>query len=335
MSSNLGRRSVAASALALSFALSSCGAFSTSGDSSVSKNYPDKPVTLTAPAEPGSGWDTTARAFAEAMNKEGLADSSLPVQNRTGATGCVWLQQMANRLEGDAYNIALTSTPIFSNYLRGECDTSYTDVTIIASIIVEHYLAVVPKGSPYHSLDDLLAAIKKDPRSVPVAAAGDDQLPFALLFKAYGGDPSTINFVQYEGGGEEITAMLNGDVKAAMAGVSEFRGQLESGDLIGLALIADEPLEVPLDDIPTAKSLGYDVTLSNTREIYGPADMPDQAVEYWQKKIKEVMDTPTWKELAQRNQWSPQYLVGDDLDAFLEETNDQIKEGLKDTGAIS
>lgn len=286
--------SLAASA---ALALSSCSAFDTGG-SETGGNYPSKPVTLTAPAEPGSGWDTTARALAETFDKEGLTDSALPVQNRTGATGCVWLNQMASDMKGDAYNIAVTSTPILSNHLRGDCETSYKDVTMIASLIVEHYIVVTPADAPYQSLDDLLAEVKDDPESVPVAASGDDQLPFALLVKAYGGDPSQINFIQYEGGGEQITAMLNGDVKAAVAGVSEFRGQLESGDLRGLGVLSEEGLDSPLDDIPTAKSLGYDVTLANTREIYGPPDMPADAVAYWQDKLKEALATPTWKTLA-------------------------------------
>ncbi len=334
-SGHIRRRALALPAAAASAALvlSSCSAFDTN-TSEAGANYPSKPVTLTAPAEPGSGWDTTARALAETFDKEGLTDSALPVQNRTGATGCVWLNQMANDMKGDAYNIAVTSTPILSNYLRGDCDTSYKDVTMIASLIIEHYIVVTPDDAPYTSLDDLLAEVKDDPQSVPVAASGDDQLPFALLVKAYGGDPSKINFVQYEGGGEQITAMLNGDVTAAIAGVSEFRGQLESGDLRGLAVLSDEGLESPLDDIPTAQSLGYDVTLANTREIYGPPDMPATAVEYWQGKLKDALATSTWKKLAERNQWEPLYLVGDELDTYLKDANAQIEQGLRDTGAI-
>ncbi|HEU5045201.1 MAG TPA: tripartite tricarboxylate transporter substrate-binding protein [Nocardioidaceae bacterium] len=314
-----------------------CGSSNaSSGDSgSGDSNYPSQPVTLTAPADPGSGWDTTARALVEAMDKEDLADSPIPVQNRTGATGCVWLGQMVNAHKGDDYNIAVTSTPILSTYLRGECDHNYHEVSMIATIMVENYLLVVPSDSKYQSADDLLAAIKQDPQSVPVAASGDDQLPFALLVKAAGGDPSKINFIEYEGGGDEITALLNGDVSAAVAGVSEFRGQIESGDLKGLAVMRDKPLDPPLDNIPTAPSLGYDVTLGNWRGIYGPPGMSQDAISYWQDKLKQTLATPTWDELAKRNQWQELYLIGDDMNSYLAKANEDIKEGLKDTGAIS
>ena len=85
------------------------------------------------------------------MEKEGLADTSLPVQNRTGATGCVWLEQMVNDYEGDPYQIAVTSTPIMSNYLRGDCDPTYEDVTMIAALFVETYVVVAPADSEYQS----------------------------------------------------------------------------------------------------------------------------------------------------------------------------------------
>jgi putative tricarboxylic transport membrane protein len=321
------------SASTASLALASCSAFSTEAQQA-SANYPVEPVTLTAPAEPGSGWDTTARALAQTLEEESLTDSPLPVQNRTGATGCVWHEAMVNDYAGDPYQVAVTSTPIMSNYLRGDCDLTYKDVTMIATTFVETYVLVTPPDSPYQSTDELIAAIERNPQSVPIAASGDDQLPFALMVRAAGGDPSSINFIEYEGGGEQITAMLNGDVVAAMAGVSEFRGQLVAGDLHGLAVLKDERLTGPLSDIPTAPELGYDVTLANWRGLYGPPGMPKAAVEYWQDTLKKALATPTWKRFAAQNQWEPLYLEGQAMQRYLANANDKVRQGLADIGAL-
>ena len=320
-------------ALAVSALLSSCSAFQAPTEDAA-QNYPAEPVTLTAPAEPGSGWDTTARALAETMQKEDVIDTSLPVQNRTGATGCVWHQAMVNDYTNDPYQIAVTSTPIMSNYLRGDCNLTYQDVKMIATIFVETYILVVPADSQYKSAEELLAAVKKNPESVPIAASGDDQLPFALLVQAAGGDPASVNFIEYEGGGEQITAMLNGDVEAALAGVSEFRGQLEAGDLRGLAVLKDERLTGSLSSVPTAPELGYDVTLANWRGIYGPPKMPESAVSYWEDKLEQTLQTPTWKKFASQNQWEPQFLTGQAMQEYLANANSKIKQGLAQTGAL-
>jgi putative tricarboxylic transport membrane protein len=270
----------------------------------------------------------------EVLQQEGLIEHPLPIENRTGATGAVWLSQMVTERQGRDDVIAVTSLPIMSNKLRGDSEYGYEDVTMISRMITEYYMVAVPADSEYETAEDLLAAIEEDPDAVPVGAAGDDRLPMALLVKAAGGDPQSINFVAYEGGGEQIAAMLNGDIRAAVAGVSEFRGQIEAGDLRGLTVIRDERLAPPLDDIPTAREEGYDVELENWRGIYGPPDMPEEAVTYWQDTIQRMTETQAWEETAAKNQWETTYMEGEEFRNYLDETYESVRAGLRETGEI-
>ncbi len=318
--------------VALSVVVLAAPACATEGGGGAGGEYPSGAVRLVAPAEPGSGWDVTARTVADVLKKENLIDHPLPVENRAGATGSVWLSQMVNDYGGEGDVIAVTSLPIMSNYLRGDSDYEYTDVTMIARIITEYYMVAVTADSEYQNLEDLLNAVKEDPGAVPIGAAGDDRLPFALLVDAAGGDPQKINFVAYEGGGEQITALLNGDIDAAMAGVSEFRGQLVSGDLRGLAVLKDERLDAPLDDMPTAPEEGYDVTLENWRGLYGPPDMPEEAVTYWENTLQEMVQTETWKKAAEKNQWDTTYMKDEEMRAYLKKTYEDIRTAMEATG---
>lgn len=206
------------------------------------EDYPKGPVTVTAPAEPGSGWDTTARALVEALQKEDIVSSPLPVQNRPGGTGCSWLTSMMQQEKGKDDQIAITSLASQTMKARGLCKYGPEDTTLIATLYVEDFMVVTPKDGDFKDLDALIKALGDDPQKVTVAAAGDDTLPFALFAKAAGIDPGDINFVNYDGGGEQTTAMLNGDAKVAIAGMSEFRSVLESGDLKPLVTFAEKPL---------------------------------------------------------------------------------------------
>ncbi len=320
-----------AAALALAAGCSS-GSGTDTASSGGGSDYPTQPVNLSVGSEPGSGWDTTARALIEVMEKEDLSETNMTVQNRPGAVGCVLLNQMVSNQKGEDHELGMTSTPLFSNEVRGQCDVTYEDITVIARLLTENFLVAVPADSPYKSLEDLLEAIKADPTSVPIVAGGDDALPLALLVKEAGGDPSSINNVEFESGGETVTAMLNGDVAASMGGITEFSGQLESGDFRGLAILRDERLKAPFDDIPTAKEQGFDVTLSNWRGVYGPPDMPQEAVTYWQDKLEEAVNSPAWKEVADRNQWETSFLTGEELSTFLEQEHGQIEEALTSIG---
>lgn len=318
-------------ALALVAGCSSSGADGGSGGGG--SNYPTRPVTFSVGSEPGSGWDATARAIVESLEKEDMTDSNITVQNRPGAVGCVLLNTMAGDKAGQEYDIAMTSTPLFSNELRGQCDKGYEDVTVIARLLIENFLVAVPADSPYADLPALLDAIKADPQSVPIAASGDDVLPFTLLVKAAGGDPATVNFVAFESGGEYLTALLNGDAAASISGVTEYGPQIEAGELKGLAVLRDDRLGAPLDEIPTAPELGYDVTMSNWRGVYGPADMPEEAVTYWAEKLDELMKTESWRDIAERNQWEISYLAGEELDTFLTEEHEVMRTALESIGA--
>ena len=214
------------------------------------------------------------------------------------------------------------------------CDVNYKDVTVIARLLIENFLVAVPADSKFSDLDALLDAIVKDPKSVPVAADGDDQLPLALLVEAAGGDPSAINFIAFESGGEYLTALMNGDVLASVSGVTEYGPQIEAGELRGLAVLSEDRLQEPLAEIPTAVELGYDVTLNNWRGVYGPPNMPEDAVKYWEAKLQELLESDSWKEIAERNQWGTAYLAGEELDAFLEDSYTQLTSALQSVGAL-
>lgn len=293
-------------------------------------DYPKGPVTVTAPAEPGSGWDTTARAVVEALQRDELVTTPLPVQNRPGGTGCSWLTSMMQQEKGKDDQIAITSLASQTMKARGLCEFGPEDATLIATLYVEDFMVVAPKNGDIANLEDLVAALKDDPQKVTVAAAGDDTLPFALFAKAAGIKPADVNFVNYDGGGEQTTAMLNGDAKVAIAGLSEFRSTLEAGDLVPLVTFAEKPLAAPFDTVPTAKDSGYDVTLGNWRGVYGPAGMPQPAVDFWAKTLEEMSTSPTWEDTVKKNQWSPEFRTGDDAKSYVQEAATTVEEGVKE-----
>lgn len=88
----------------------------------------------------------------------------------------------------------------------------------------------------------------------------------------------------------------------AIAGVSEVISLLNTGSLTALGVLSEERL--PGLDVPTAREQGHDVTLSNWRGLYGPPEMPEYAVAYWQNALGDMVESPTWKQIAERNQFT-------------------------------
>jgi putative tricarboxylic transport membrane protein len=298
-----------------------------SEQASSGENYPSGPMTMTAGADPGSGFDITIRSVVEALQKENIVDVPLPVENRPGAIGAVFLATMVERYKGDDDQISVTSLSMMTNELGGKSKYGYDDVTMIARLMTEYFVVVTRPDSQFKNLNDVMAAIKSDPGRVPVGAATDDQAPFDLLVSAAGGDPSTVNYITFEGGGDQSTALLNGDIGVAIAGVSEFISLLKAGDLKALGVLSEEPL--PGLDAPTAREQGLDVTLSNWRGIYGPPEMPEYAVTYWQDALGQMVESPTWKEIAERNQFTTTFMTGDEFQTYLAKTQADLKAALE------
>jgi putative tricarboxylic transport membrane protein len=316
-------------------ALSGCGKTESTAQNETDEVYKDgKAVSIIAGAPPGSGFDLTARSLAQTLEKEKLVDFPVPVINVPGVVGAVALAQIVNENKGQSQTISITSPSILMNSHRGDSEYGYKDITLLGRLMTDYFTVVVAPDSPYKDLKSLLEAVKENPSEITIGAATDDRLPFALLLNEIGGDASKVNFVAYEGGGELVNGLLNGDAQAAISGVSEFISQIGGGSLTSLALLSEERLDNALKDIPTAIEQGINVTYGNWRGVYGPPDMPAEAVEYWENKIEEAVNSPTWDEIATKNQWEITFMKGEEFRQFIAEEDEKIKTALQKTGQI-
>ena len=48
--------------------------------------------------------------------------------------------------------------------------------------------------------------------------------------------------------------------------------------------------------------------------------MPDFAVAYWQEALAEMVASPTWKQIAERSQFTSTFMIGDGYQTFLAKT---------------
>lgn len=291
--------------------------------SAVAAPYPTGPVTMTAGAGPGSGFDLTIRSVVDALQTERIVNVPLPVQNRPGNSGSDFLATMVEQYRGDDDQLSVASLATMMNQVRGVSRYGYADVTMIARLMTEYFVVVTTPASPYQNLTDLMAAIRADPARVTVGAAPDDEAPFDLLVNAVGTDPRATRYVAHEGGGAQTAALLAGEVQVAIGGVSEFVDQIRGGQLRALGVLSENRL--PGLDVPTAREQGLDVTLANWRGIYGPPAMPQDAVDYWRKALATMVASPTWQGIADRSGFVTTFMVGEELQAFLADTQADVE----------
>ena len=85
-------------------------------------------------------------------------------------------------------------------------------------------------------------------------------------------------------------------------------------------------------DVPTAREQGLDVTLSNWRGLYGPPDMPQVAVAFWQEALGQMVKSPVWEQIAQRSHLTTTFMIGEEFQTFLAKTQADLEAALKGAG---
>lgn len=298
-------------------------------------DFPSRTFECIAPAGPGGGWDTTMRMVTKVLKEKGFVTQAMPVVNKPGGGGGVALAYIARKK--DSHVITVYSPPLLLINLTGQTPLSYRNVTPIAMMINDFGAFVVPKNSPYRNIKDVFEALKKDPRSVKVGGASSpgsmDHIQFLQAAKAAGVTGlKDIPYVAFQGG-EALAALLGGHIDLYSTGMAEIVGPLEAGELLGLALTSPQRVaDGPLANVPTLREEGIDAVFINWRGIFGIPDMPEEARAFMEDALSKVAGTEEWKAICRQNGWTEAYMGSAEFAAFLERTNAEYQDLLKDIG---
>ena len=284
------------------------------------------------PNAPGGGYDTTARAAAQVMEKEGITNT-VQVFNLPGAGGTVGLQRVVNEKGNGKLAMQMGLGVLGAAYTQ-KSKASLNDTTPIAKLIEEAGAIVVPKDSPYTDINQLVEAWKKDPKSLSVGGGsspgGPDHLLPMQLAQAVGIDPKEVNFVSYDGGGDLLPALLGGKIAFGASGFGEFLDQVEAGEVRVLAISGAE--RVDAIDAPTLTESGIDLVFTNWRGVVAPPEISDADKAALVGALTTMHASPEWKDVLAKNGWTDAYLPADEFAPFLTEQTTAVEDTLKKLG---
>ena len=290
--------------------------------------------TIIAPANPGGGWDQTARTMQAVLQDEKISDS-VQVQNVPGAGGTIGLAQFASQNEGNANALIVGGYVMVGAILTNNAPVGLDAVTPIARLTGEYEAIVVPAASPIQTIEELVEALKADPGAVSWAggsAGGTDHIAVGLLAKAAGVDPTAINYIAYSGGGEALAAILGNQVTAGVSSLGEFVAQVEAGTLRLLAVSSEERIDGV--DAPTLKEAGLDVVLQNWRMVAAAPGLSDEQKAAVSADIEAMVKSASWQEQLATKGWADTYLAGAEFDAQLAADITATETVLKDIGLV-
>ncbi|MFN4276255.1 MAG: Bug family tripartite tricarboxylate transporter substrate binding protein [Ferrovibrio sp.] len=287
---------------------------------------------LFVPANPGGGWDQTARSMEQALKQASLIKGA-QVTNVGGAGGAVGLPQFVNQWKGQGNALMVAGMVMVGALIANKSPVKLSQVTPIARLTGEFQVVVVPAASPHKTLADLVAAFKADPAKVSWAggsAGGSDHILAGMIAKAAGADPKKVSYVAYSGGGPALAALLGNQVTCGISGFGEFGEQVKAGKLRALAISADK--RQPGIDIPTIKEQGLDVELFNWRGVFAPPGVKDADRAAMIDLMTKMNASPAWAEQLKARDWTGIFLAGDAYAKYIEQENTRIEAILKEIG---
>ena len=287
---------------------------------------------LIAPAAPGGGWDQTARAMQQALQRTGIVRTPI-VENIPGAAGTIGLARFIGAERGNGDTLMVSGLIMLGGIVTHQSPVTLGDVVPIARITGEYEVLTVPAASPFRTLDDLIRAFKERPESISWgggSAGGSDQILAGLIADAVGVAPRRVNYIAFSGGGESLSAILGGQVSVGINGLAEFAPQIEAGTVRVLAISSGERL--PTLDAPTLREQGVNVEFENWRSIVAPPGISSEDRQRLAGVVDAMVRSAEWRETLQRYRWLDRYLPGDAFAKFSATEEARVRGILRELG---
>ncbi len=235
-------------------------------------SFPSRTVRLIAPVPAGNGSDVALRILAKEMSQ--ATGQPFVVENRPGGNNTIGAQAVLSA-PADGYTLFFgTNASMAANAatLKNPGYDPVGDFIPVGLAIRARWVLAVPVSSPYNSIEQLIAAGKRDPKLLSAAAGSTGfQMAAALFSKGAG---VNINVIPYKGTPPAVADAVGGQVSFVIADLSTLLPLLQSNKLRPLAVLADERLAL-LPDVPTTREKGYGGTaLHSWAALFAPAKTP-------------------------------------------------------------
>jgi putative tricarboxylic transport membrane protein len=289
---------------------------------------------IMVPANPGGGWDSTGRALGRALQDAGQA-SSVTYDNRGGAAGAIGLAQFVNASKGDPHALIVMGAVMLGGIITGKPPVTLAQATPIARLTSEYNVFVLPTNSPFKSMADVVAQLKKDPGSVKWGGGSrgsTEHIAAAMLARAVGVDPARINYVAFRGGGEATAAILGGNVTVGGSGYSEFAEYIDAGKMQPIGVTSAERL--PGIDVPTLREQGIDVEIGNWRGVYAAPGITRAQRDALVAMVDKAARSRDWAESLKKNNWTPAWLAGDAFAEFVDKEFASLRVTMVKSGMV-
>jgi tripartite-type tricarboxylate transporter receptor subunit TctC len=256
----------------------------------VAQEYPTRPITIVVAFPPGGLADLSARPVAAALEK--ILKQPVVVSNKPGAAGAVGNQFVATgKPDGYTLLMALVSVSVLPEVdkLFGRPPTYTRDqLTGIARVNAEPSILTVPADAPWKTVKELVEDARRRPGEIVFTSSGlygASHVPMEMFLHAAG---IKMRHLPTTGGGPMMNAILGGHAKVVMSTTALVAPHMKAGKLRLLAHTGAAPIGA-FPEVPSLKSVGYDVDYTAWTGLVAPRDTPPQVIKILRDAMRQAM----------------------------------------------
>lgn len=283
----------------------------------LAEGWPNGPVTLVVPYNPGGTTDNMVRVIASAMEKQ--IGKSVVVTNTAGGGGVVGMSAaLQSAPDGQTVGMYLSNTLV--GMATGAAPFAMEDIQP-ACMFGDATLTITGIGGEA-ALADLAALEATKGASLAIERGTLSEFTGLMINEASGG---IFKLVNAGGGPAKSAAVMGGHISALITPAAGVMPQHEAGQLKILAVLADERLAIA-PDLPTAKEQGLDVSMAQSNGFMFPAGTPQEAVDGFCDALETVVSDPDFIAEMEALRVNVRYLRGAGYESYMNDLYVRISE---------
>ncbi len=276
---------------------------------------PTKPVEFVVTSGAGGGTDNFARMIQSIISKHKLIDQPIVVVNKGGGSGAEgYLHGKSGK--GDAHRVVFGTNNAYLLPYVAKLGYKVSDLTPVAALAL----------APYADAKSYIEAVKAKPMGFKMGGSQSKDTDQTLTMMIQEATGAKMIYVPFQGGSAAAVQLAGGHIDSNVNNPNENIGQWKAGQVKPLCVFSPVRLAKgePVfegkgwGDIPTCKEAGLPIeTFQMPRTVWLPAEVPADAVAFYEGVLEKVSKTPEWQEFVTRTAQTARFMKGKELADFV------------------
>ena len=215
-------------------------------------DYPERPIKVIVPTDPGGSIDTVARTLARVIGENDWLSEKMVVVNQPGAGGTIATRRIKDAPD-DGYTIGLWHQGLVTSKAMGIVDYDHTAFEILCSSGYSEVGIGTGPMSRIKTYDDLLTESKRS----PIKFSTNIGLPVHLAPMIFANESGvSFRFIQAGGGSQRLASVMGGHTELSVFSSLDFSNFKEAG-IRPIVFFTEERVDI-FPNTPTALEKGID-----------------------------------------------------------------------------